>query len=420
MANASIKRKTVDSLYVGKSTIFKIFLLGGVAIISALFIWYTFDVIDELKKDTRSQVEKYVKLWQLAANSNLSSTELQFIFDEVIVKANFPIIVLDENRIPIHSRNVDDITAGDYSQETMALLKEVADEMVRLNGDFPLIYTSEADSFINYFCYGDSKVINELKIMPFIEIGIILIFMLVAMIGFQNIRKSEERLIWVGMAKETAHQLGTPISSLMGWLEILKTEKDMGSLTTKDEQLFNDTMSNMGVDIVRLEKVANRFGKIGSIPELAPHSLNDLIQDAVDYYCRRLPFEGKGIKILFKKSSIPNVSLNPELLGWALENIIKNALQSVDSKTGIISLTTSVPSNSQCVTLEILDNGKGITSAAARKIFRAGFTTKKRGWGLGLTLVKRIIEEYHGGRITLKKSKPGETLFEIQFPVTDK
>ncbi len=216
MAKRSLKRKTVDSLYVGKSTIFKVFLLGGVAIISALFIWYTFNVIEELKKDTRSQVENNVKFWQLAANSNLSSSELQFIFDEVIIKAGFPIIVLDETRVPILWRNVGDIVAGDYSKETIAHLQEVADDMVLNNGEFPLIYTYESDSIINYFCYGDSQVIYELKIMPFVEIGIILIFMIVAMIGFQNIRKSEERLIWVGMAKETAHQLGTPISSLMG------------------------------------------------------------------------------------------------------------------------------------------------------------------------------------------------------------
>ncbi len=420
MANTEFKRKTVDSLYVGKSTIFKIFLLGGVAIISGLFIWYTFNVIDELKDDTRSQVENNMKLWQLAANSNISSSVLQFIFDEVIVKANFPIIVLNEERVPIHRRNIENIAEDDYSPEAMATLKAAADEMVKQNGDFPLIiYTNENDSILYYFCYGDSEIINELKIMPFIQIGIILTFMIVAMIGFQNIRKSEERLIWVGMAKETAHQLGTPISSLMGWLEILKTEKETGSLSTKDEQLFDETMSNMETDVDRLEKVANRFGKIGSIPELSPYSLNDLVQDAVDYYCRRLPFEGKGIKILFQKNEIPLVNLNRELLGWALENLIKNALQSVDPKTGIISITTSKPTQAHCVMLEIVDNGIGITSAAARKIFRAGFTTKKRGWGLGLTLVKRIIEEYHGGKIALKRSKPGETVFEIQFPVTD-
>ena len=419
MAKVSNKRKTVDSLYIGKSTIFKIFLLVGVVIISALFIWYTFDVIDALKKDTRSQVEKVVKFWQLAVNSNLSGTELQFIFDEIIVKANFPIIVLDEDRNPIQFRNIKNVEQGDYSEETMVLLKKVSKEMVEKNGEFPILYTSESGSFINYFCYGDSSVINELKVMPFVEIGIILTFMIVAMIGFQNIKKSEERLIWVGMAKETAHQLGTPISSLMGWLEILKTEKETESIRTNDEQLFDETMSNMKTDVVRLEKVANRFGKIGSIPELSLHSLNSLVEDTVEYYRRRLPFEGNGIQIHFDEGKIPDVTLNPELLGWALENIIKNALQAVDPKTGVIHITTELSSNAQDVIIRILDNGKGITAAAARQIFRAGFTTKKRGWGLGLTLVKRIIEEYHGGKISLKKSKPGETLFELHLPVSE-
>ena len=412
-------RRTVDSLYIGKSTLFKIFLLGGVAIISVVFIWYTFNVIEKLKEDTRTQVEKYVRMWQLAANSNMSGAELQFIFDEIIVKANFPIIVLDTDRNPIHYRNIEDVTPGDYSPETLALLKDVADDMVRQNGDFPLIYANESDSFINYFCYGDAEVINQLKIMPFIEIGIILAFMIVAMIGFQNIRKSEERYIWVGMAKETAHQLGTPISSLMGWLEVMEAEMEANKFTDDQLKIINDTLSNMKVDIERLMKVANRFGKIGSIPELSPIDFNRIIEDAVEYYRRRIPFEGKGVQLLFNKQEIPQVNINPELFGWALENMIKNALQSVDSKTGIVTLSTQKHPNNKCVLFEIVDNGKGITAVASRKIFRAGFTTKKRGWGLGLTLVKRIIEEYHGGRICLKRSKPGETVFEILMPISE-
>ena len=420
MTKSKFKSSSVDSLYVGKLTIFKIFLLGGVAIISALFIWYTFEVIEKLKEDTRSQVEKYVKLWQLAANMDLTNIEYQFIFDEVIVKANFPIIVLDESRIPIHSRNISDVKPGEYSPETMARLKEVADEMVRLNGDFPIVFVAnETDSFVNYFCYGDSKVINQLKVMPFIEIGIILAFMIVAIIGFQNIRRSEERHIWVGMAKETAHQLGTPISSLMGWLEVVQSERDSGGFTSDETKLLDDTLTNMKIDVERLQKVANRFGKIGSIPELKNHSLNELVQDAVDYYRRRLPFEGAGIRIIYNESEIPQLKLNPELFGWALENMIKNALQVVDSKLGIVTLSTIVHASGKYAILSIVDNGKGISNAAARKIFRAGFTTKKRGWGLGLTLVKRIIEEYHGGKIYLKKSKPGETVFEIQLPIDD-
>ncbi|HKK21179.1 MAG TPA: HAMP domain-containing sensor histidine kinase [candidate division Zixibacteria bacterium] len=410
-------RRSVDSLYVGKSTIFKMFLLGGVLLISGVFIWYTFNVIDKLKEDTRSNVEKYVKMWQLAANSNVAGTELQFIFDEIIVKANFPIIVLDQNREPIHSRNVDHIQPDDTTAATREFLKQVAEQMLHANGEFPLMYENGPDTFVNYLLYGDSKVINQLKMMPFVEIGIILAFMAVAIIGFQNIRRSEERHIWVGMAKETAHQLGTPISSLMGWLEVMDSERDCFS--DEQKKLVDDTLGNMKVDVVRLQKVANRFGKIGSIPDLVPCDLNGIVQETVDYYSRRLPFEGKGIRILFESSDIPMVNLNPELFGWALENMMKNALQAVDSRTGVISLATTCTPGSHWVTCDIKDNGQGITTAAARKIFRAGFTTKKRGWGLGLTLVKRIIEEYHAGRVILKKSRPGETIFEIYLPVVN-
>jgi len=373
-------------LYIGKSTIFKIFLLGGVAIISAVFIWYTFNVIEKLKDDTRSQVEKYVKLWQMAANSPTSGQELQFIFDEVIVKANFPIVVLNEQHQPIHWRNIKNIAPNDTTRASMEKLK-------------------------------NSEVIEQLQMMPFIEIGIVLAFFIVALIGFHNIRRSEERHIWVGMAKETAHQLGTPISSLMGWTEVIDVECKSDSLGGSGMDFPNDTINNMKVDIERLQRIAKRFGQIGSFPELEPCSLNDVIKSVVDYYCRRLPFEGKGIKINFSPKEVPPVKLNAELFSWALENMVKNSMQSVDSRNGIIDIRTELVKNNKYVTIELSDNGRGIPAGAARKVFRAGFTTKKRGWGLGLTLVKRIIEEYHNGRVILKRSKPGETVFEITLPV---
>ena len=416
-SSKSTKSRSVDHLYVGKSTVFKIFLLGGVTIISAIFIWYTFRVIDELQQDTRSQVEKYVRMWQLAANSNLSGGELQFIFDEIIVKANFPIIVLDSGREPIHHRNVPGVKPGDMSPQTIVRLKKEAAEMIEQNGEFPLVFSGLSHGFVNYLCYGDSSAINQLKIMPFVEIGIIVAFMIVAIVGFQNIRRSEERHIWIGMAKETAHQLGTPISSLMGWLEVIEAEKESGNYSGEEKQLLADTLANSRIDVVRLQKVANRFGQIGSIPELKSTDLNETIREAVDYYRRRLPFEGKGIQLEFAPTQLPPVDLNPELFGWALENLIKNSLQAVDSKTGRVDLKTSPSDRDGWVVVEITDNGPGIPPRSSRKIFNAGFTTKKRGWGLGLTLVKRIVEEYHNGRIILRRSKPGETTFEIQLPV---
>ncbi len=406
---------TTARLYIGKSTVFKAFLLAGVVVISGVFVWYTFDVIGKLQIDTRSQVEKYVKMWQLVANSPTSGNELQFVFDEIIVKANFPIIVLDGARQPIHWRNIEGISPTDTSRQALARLRNIAEKMVSQHGDFPMKF---GEAHVNYFCYGDSEIIKQLTMMPFIEIGIVIAFMIVALIGFQNIRRSEQRHIWVGMAKETAHQLGTPISSIMGWAEVMEGECTVEQVTVPSGAV-KDVVDNMRIDIQRLQKVANRFGQIGSVPDLQPCNLNEVVQDTVDYYCRRLPFEGKGISINFVSGSLPAVHLNAELFGWVLENLIKNALQAVDPKAGRIDIRTSHPSNKNCVLVEIADNGSGIPAVAARKIFRPGFTTKKRGWGMGLTLVKRIVEESHKGRISLKRSKPGETLFEIQLPLPD-
>jgi hypothetical protein len=400
-----------SDLYVGKSTLLKIFLLLGVAIVSVIFIWYTFSVIRRLQMDTRAEVERYVKLWQLVANSPTTGGELQFVFNEIIIKATFPIIVLDENKQPLYWRNIPGIPPDDTSKAVLAKLKKEAAAMNGVNGEYPIYF---AGTHVNYFLYGDSDVINKLKTMPFIQIGIVLAFMIVGIIGFQNIRRSEERHIWVGMAKETAHQLGTPLSSLMGWLEVLGNE--CGTAEGHHDVALAGTLDNMRVDVNRLQRVTNRFSMIGSIPELKPSEVNDLVTEVCDYYRRRLPFQGQGIQIHFVPGKVPATALNPELLGWALENLTKNAIQAVDAKSGRIDVTTSLAADGKHVEIEIADNGKGISAAAARKIFRPGFTTKKRGWGLGLTLVKRIVEEYHGGRVWLVRSKPGETVFHILLP----
>jgi signal transduction histidine kinase len=174
----------------------------------------------------------------------------------------------------------------------------------------------------------------------------------------------------------------------------------------------------MKVDVDRLQRVANRFGLIGSIPELTSCDLNKLVQEVVDYYRRRLPFQGKGVRLTYVPNDLPPTRLNPELFTWALENMVKNALEAVDSKTGEIKISTVLLNDNKQVSVFIEDNGKGMSAAAARKIFRPGFTTKKRGWGLGLTLVRRIIEEYHVGRVWLEKSRPGQTVFAISLPVS--
>ena len=404
----------VSALYIGKSTLFKLFLLTGLTIVSAVFVWYSLRVIDQLKRDTRTQVEKYVKLWQMVANSPTSGDELQFVFDEIIVKATFPIIVADDNRRPLHWRNIRGLSPGDTSRAAIERLQRMIARWRADNREFPIYF---GETHVNYLYYGDPPVVRQLRLMPYVEIGIVLAFLLVGFVGFQSIRRSEERSIWVGMAKEAAHQLGTPISSLLGWLELLdpahRTDNDPQALS----KLLEETTRNMQADVRRLQRVATRFGMIGSRPELSPGDVNQVVTETVEYYRRRLPFEGKGIGIELECGDLPSVALNEELFGWALENLVKNGLQAVDARTGVVRVSTRVSDDRRCVLVEVADNGSGIPAGAARKIFRPGFTTKKRGWGMGLTLVKRIVEEYHGGKVTLKRSRPGETVFEMQLPV---
>lgn len=408
-------RRSVVNDYVGKSAFLKIFLVGGAVIISGLFIWYTFDIIGKLQNDTRDQVGKYVRLWQMAANSPTSGEELPFIFEEVIVKARFPIVVMDQDHQPVSWRNIASIPSEDTTQAAFEQLVKVAEAMYQRNGEYPLYF---GETNVNYLRYGDSEVINQLKIMPFIAVGIGAAFMIVAIIGFQNIKRSEERFIWVGMAKETAHQLGTPLSSLLGWLEVISFEH-RHDMTVEDQDKFLDsTILNMEMDVKRLQRVANRFGQIGSIPELAECDLNALAVETVEYYRARLPFEGEGTQLTLSSGDIPPVRLNPELFSWVLENLIKNSIQAVDPKSGKIMVMTALSADRRHVELDIMDNGHGIPASIARKLFQPGFTTKKRGWGMGLTLVKRIVEDYHVGRIDLVKNQPGDTVFQIRLPIS--
>jgi signal transduction histidine kinase len=220
------------------------------------------------------------------------------------------------------------------------------------------------------------------------------------------------------MAKETAHQLGTPLTSLMGWLEVIGADH-RNDLGLEDQQkLVDSTLDNMTADVDRLQRVANRFGQIGSRPEMKDCDLNVLAAETVEYYRKRLPFEGAGVQMAIHRGDIPAVQVNPELFTWVLENLVKNSLQAVDARDGRVTISTGVSDDGKTAFIEIHDNGKGVPSSAARKLFRPGFTTKKRGWGMGLTLVKRIVEEYHRGRVWLVKSSPGDTLFRITLPVS--
>lgn len=323
-----------------------------------------------------------------------------------------PSILSDEKSESISQyRNIDldaQKFAGDALQNELRSRIQTLDALYK-----PIPVNINLEGFgplVQYIHYGESFEVQQLRWFPYVQLLFFGLFVLLAYIGFTYVRRSEQSYLWVGMAKEAAHQLGTPTSSLMGWVELMKH----GPLTPEVE---HELVSELEKDIARLERVANRFSKIGSHPQLKPIQLAPVVHQVADYMRRRIPQLGK--KAAQIRVSVPDnleVPLAPELFEWVLENLIKNALDALDKQQSWIEIRANLVEGE--VVLEVEDNGKGIDKSAQRSVFKPGFSTKKRGWGLGLSLAKRIVEESHDGQIVLANSKPGEgTTFRITLPM---
>jgi two-component system, NtrC family, sensor histidine kinase KinB len=389
--------------------------LGMVAVVF-IFVYYNQIIISGLKQDAGRVSKAYARLWQYAASEATSGDEINFIFEEIIRKATFPIIVTSPEGEPMFWTV--DVPANDTSA---AARRKLTNELAKMDADNePVpIYFGPEKTVIHYLHYGDSKMIHQLQYVPLIELMVIAIFVLVGFISFRNTKRSEQRSIWVGMAKETAHQLGTPLSSMTGWVELLKLKYDKSSFTLPDSSLnlgFDEIIGRMEADLSRLDRIATRFGQIGSMPDLEISDLTAIIREVVAYFRTRLPGAGKGVELTEQCGQIPSMMINKELIAWVVENLIKNSMEAIDPKTGKIAVKTECKNKK--VIISVIDNGKGIDPSIQKLIFRAGFSTKKRGWGLGLTLARRIIEEYHRGKIWLVYSESNvRTEFRIELPV---
>jgi len=391
------------------NTFFKVFLLIGVIAIGAVFIYYTTDVIGNIQVSQERMARTYTRIWQLVASDSLSGPVTSVLFDEVILKSDFPIVVADTLERPMFWKELSGIPEDQTDSATIAKVTERLKKMKARKGSIP-IYVGT--TVIYRLFYDDTALVGKLRLIPVVEMAMVVGFIFLSLIGFQYIRRSEQRSIWAGMAKETAHQLGTPISSLLGWASLLKSGEYKSSYT--EDELFRRIEN----DLSRLEMIANRFGKIGSIPVLDTEDVNRLTADVVDYYRERLPHGGKGVQLRFEPGDIPETKVNRELYSWVVENLIKNSLEAVDAKTGAISVKTRRNNSGKTILIEVTDNGRGIPRGDARRVFRPGYSTKKRGWGLGLSLARRIIQDYHKGSINLIKSEPGKgTTFVIHLPV---
>lgn len=374
-----------------KKQVWKVALLITAVIIGLLSLWYTNDLVRELKQEE----ERKVKIWAEATSRlTTSNGDISFIFSVIQNNKTIPVMLVDENDYIISFNNLDSskINSSDRDEYLKEMLEEMKEENLFIK--FPLSNGKE-----NTIYYQDSILLKRLNLYPFIQLGVLALFIFISYLAFSSSRKAEQNQVWVGMAKETAHQLGTPLSSLIAWLEYLK-------MKGTDEQTVDEIRKDLG----RLEIITERFSKIGSIPDLQANNVKDAFENFTQYLQGRI---SKNVRISVHGDAV-DAAINVPLFEWVIENICKNA---VDAMGGKGSLVIDINDNHPYVYVDITDTGKGIPSNKFKTVFQPGYTSKKRGWGLGLSLAKRIIENYHKGKIFVKSSELDKgTTFRIVLP----
>lgn len=391
-------------------------LLATIAflMISAVLL-YTNMLVKELIERELNTVRFYAGIYDYYIKKPNSDPEnFIFLIYSVSPTISFPLILTDEKNSPNlplkeYSLNVD-IDSTLPPEKQLQKMRELVYEMGQTYK--PIDIRDNNGAVIQRIFYTNSSLITRLQLLPYVEIVIVGAFVLIAYIAFSYVRRNEESNIWVGMAKEAAHQLGTPLSSILAWIEIMR-------LNSNDPQSVEETLNEMEDDVTRLNTIANRFSKIGNDPEKSNEDIGKIIENVCVYFERRVPHLGKKIELKRDLKEGVIVSVNKELFEWVIENLLKNAVQAIEVKNGEIDISTRIASRGK-VFIIVSDNGKGMTKQIRRQIFDPGFTTKKRGWGLGLSLSRRIIEEYHDGKIYVKESTPGKgTTFYIELTTSN-
>lgn len=375
----------------------KIVLVVAAVVIAVASLVVSHFLVSDLSKEERNKMETWAQALHTLNNAN-ENTDLSLVLSVLQGNNTIPVVVVDSTGMVMDYRNVE--ISADNRKDSLSLLEKEANRMYRSGRFVKIILTDDPNADYQLVCYDESNLLKRLATYPYVQLGIVFIFVVVAIFALLSSKKAEQNKVWVGLSKETAHQLGTPISSLIAWIEILH-----------ENYPGDDMIPEMEKDVKRLELIADRFSKIGSLPEPQPSSLNNVISNVVDYIDRRTS------SAVLMTVNMPNhdvvVRINASLFEWVIENLCKNA---VDAMEGKGKIWISVIEDGYDVAIEVADNGKGIRHKDLKSVFKPGFTTKKRGWGLGLSLAKRIVEEYHKGRIFVKESEIGiGTTFRIEL-----
>jgi signal transduction histidine kinase len=368
-----------------KKLIWQVLLLIFAVVIGLGSLLYTRDLVSKLKEEERKKAELWAEATRKLVGLSGSPDDFDFLFRIIEGNTTVPVILIDSRDNIISQRN---IPAG-IASDTSALKRELK-LMHKRNEP---ITVDLGNGIVNYIYYRESTLLRQLRVYPYIQLGVILLFIAIAYIAFNASRTAEQNQVWVGLSRETAHQLGTPASSLSAWAEIIRSRYP-----------DTDIAEELTIDIERLGSVVERFSLIGSKPKLLPEDLPALAEKTVTYMHKRIA-STVDLKITNETTGCTSVPLNPVLLGWVIENLVKN---SIDAMKGAGSITVRLSENDQEAIIDVEDTGKGIPRKDFKTIFKPGYSTRARGWGLGLSLSKRIVEEYHKGRIFVLHSEPGK------------
>ena len=390
--------------------IWKMVFIAISVLLVTLFLYISNRLVNDLAVQERERMEIWADATkQLASTSNgsegMPDQQINFLLSIIERNHTIPVMLVDENDEILLHRNfrlpeaIDSVSPWEISEANMNYLKEKLNKLKRSHNTITITLD---EGTTQYLYYEDSTVLRRLAFFPYIELIVMLVFIAVVYFALISVKKAEQNKVWVGLSKETAHQLGTPISSLMAWTQMLDS---LG--------VDADIVKDMDKDVHRLSVIADRFSKIGSRPEMELAFINESVVSSMEYMRSRIS-KRVALTINVDHSRNCGVMLCQSLFEWVMENLTKNA---VDAMQGEGNLTITVTGSASMVIIDVKDSGKGIARKNFKNVFNPGYTTKKRGWGLGLTLVKRIIEEYHGGRIYVKESEINQgTTFRIELP----
>lgn len=376
----------------------KILLVLAAVMIAVASLVVSHILTRDLADEERGKMEVWAEAMRTLNRAD-ENTDINLVLKVINGNNTIPVIVLDSKGRVQDFRNIDIPDAKTYS-DSLAFAESMSKQLLNENHSIRISLDDGIPTDYIDVCYSDSLMLRRLAFYPYVQLGVVMIFVVIAIFALLTSKRAEQNKVWVGLSKETAHQLGTPISSLMAWTEMLKESYPDDSL-----------IPEMDKDVKRLQLIADRFSKIGSLPEPVPASLAEVLNHVIDYMDRRTSKKVAMVRDFPEHDVV--VKINASLFEWVIENLCKNA---VDAMEGEGRITLTYREEGTRAVIEVTDTGKGIRKKDIRNVFRPGFTTKKRGWGLGLSLAKRIVEEYHHGHIFVKKSEVGVgTTFRIEL-----